>query len=286
MRNERIRRPLAALFFLASGMAGAPAAAQEVAGLTFDVAITTGDSSTGTTQTGKGWIWEKRTRIDLHGAANAANAIPGLAGENISMMVHDSGETPVVTLLDHDTRQVMYPAKMMEQLGELLEVLPEQPRMTLSVTNVAVDSLGAGVTTSGFATKRFRLTADIAMTVDMMGESVIQSMHIESEGDYAEELSDFNDPLRGSRAFQAFTSGIPWMDSSATAEMNKVARVTPRGLPLRQVDRVTGVTEGGDAPQTTVTVLSNVKRARFSPAVFAVPEGYTELEMPQMPPMN
>lgn len=158
--------------------------------------------------------------------------------------------------------------------------------MTLRVSNVTVDSLGAGETISGFATKRFKLRADISMAIELMGENVEQSIHIETEGDYSEELGDFMDPLQSSRALQAFISGIPFVDSMATSELHKIVGVMPRGLPLRQIDRMTDVSEGGARAEGALTVLSNIKRAAFSPAVFAIPEGYTELEMPMMPPMN
>jgi hypothetical protein len=122
--------------------------------------------------------------------------------------------------------------------------------------------------------------------MEMMGESMNQSMHVESEGDYAEELSEFSDPLRDTRGVRSMTAGMPWMDSTATAEMEKLIRATPRGLALRQVDRVTGVTEGDMPMPTTTTTLTNVKRESFSRSIFALPEGYTELDMPMMPPSN
>jgi hypothetical protein len=143
-----------------------------------------------------------------------------------------------------------------------------------------VDTLGAGETISGFATKRYRVSADIGMAIEMMGESVNESMHVESEGDYAEELSEYSDPLRDTRGFKSITSGMPWADSASLAEMDKLVRAAPRGLALRQVDRVTGTTEGGGPPPITTTRLSNIKRESVSLGMFAIPEGYTELEMP------
>ena len=122
----------------------------------------------------------------------------------------------------------------------------------------------------------------IRMTMEMMGESMDETMHVESEGDFAEELADYADPLRDTRGFKAMTSGIPFMDSTATAELEKLMRAAPRGLALRQVDRVTGVTEGDMAPPTTTTTLSNIKRTTFPPSVFDIPEGYTESVMPMM----
>jgi hypothetical protein len=208
--------------------------------------------------------------------------MPGMGGDNISIIVHDSSDTPTVALVMHDTKKVMYPSRMMEQLKEMMEAMPDQPAMTFSVTNIVVDTLGAGETISGFATKRYRVSADIAMAIEMMGESVNESMHLESEGDYAEELSDYSDPLRDTRGAKALISGMPWADSASTAEMEKLARAVPRGLALRQVDRVTEVTEAGEPVQTTTTRLSNIKRENVPLATFAIPEGYTETEIPMV----
>lgn len=288
MRRLDVLQRLAVVLCVGVVLAARPSAAQDMAGLTFDVRVTTGDSAAGSHQTGRGWIAGKRARLDLRGSGIPAETMPGMVGmpgQSISMILHDSGGSQAVIMLDHDNKKVMYPSRMMEQLQEMMATLPDQPRMSFSVTNVVVDSLGAGETVSGFATKRFRLKADITMAVEVMGESMNQTMYIESEGDYAEELSDYTDPLQSSRAFQAFTSGMSWMDSSATTEMNKIALATPRGLVLRQVDRVTGVFEGLPS-QATVTALSNIKRATFSPSVFEVPEDYTEMEMPEIPDIN
>lgn len=274
---------LAVVAFLACALAVRPSEAQELAGLTFDVSVNTGDSTAGTHQTGRGWVAGKRTRLDMHGGGMPVTAMPGMSGENVSIIIHDSSDAPVVAMVMHDSKKVMYPGRMMQQLMEMMETTAGMPKMNFSVTNIVVDTLGAGETVSGFATKRYRMSADIAMAIEMMGESANESMHMESEGDYAEELSDYSDPLRDTRGFKAVTAGMPWADSSVTAELEKLVRAAPRGLALWQVDRVTGVTEGGEPVQTTTTRLSNIKRENVSLAVFAIPEGYTKMEMPMFP---
>lgn len=281
MRRFSEGRRLAAVAFLAGALVARPSEAQESAGLTFEVSVNTGDSAAGTHQTGRGWIAGKRTRIDLRGGI-PGGAMPGMGGDDVSIIVHDSGDTPTVALVMHDTKKFMYPSRMMEQLKEMMAALPDKPAMKFSVTNITVDTLGAGETISGFATKRYKISADIAMAIEMMGESVNESMHVESEGDFAEELSEYSDPLRDTRGFKTITSGMPWADSASAAEMEKLVRAAPRGLALRQVDRVTGVTEGGGPPPITTTRLSNIKRESVPLAQFAIPEGYTELEMPML----
>ena len=286
MRTIDLCRRLGAALFLVSAAFAPPLSAQDVSGLTFDVRVVTGDSSAGTHQTGKGWIAGKRTRLDLAGGL-PNQAMPGMGGQNVSIIIdEDSTGAAVIALLMHDDKKFMYPSRMMEQVKEMMASMAAEAKMTFSVSNVVVDTLGAGETVSGFATKRYKVSADIRMTMELMGESMDQSMHVESEGDFSEELGDFADPLRDTRGFKAMTAGMPFMDSTANAEMEKLLRAAPRGLALRQVDRVTGVTEGDMAPPTTTTTLSNIKRASFSPSVFDMPEGYTELEIPMMPEMN
>ncbi|MCR4339738.1 MAG: DUF4412 domain-containing protein [Gemmatimonadaceae bacterium] len=281
MRRFLEWRRLAAVASLAGALVAGPSEAQETAGLTFDVTVNTGDSAAGSHQTGRGWIAGKRTRIDLRGGM-PGTAMPGMDGDNISIIVHDSSDAPTVALVMHDTKKFMYPSRMMEQLKEMMEAMPEKPAMTFSVTNIVVDTLGAGETISGFATKRYKVSADIAMSIEMMSEHVSESMHVESEGDFAEELSDYSDPLRDTRGFKSAMSGMPWADSASTAEMEKLIRAAPRGLALRQVDRVTGVSEGGEPVQTTTTRFSNIKRESVPLSMFAIPEGYTEMEMPMV----
>lgn len=281
MRRFLEWRRLAAVAFLAGSLVARQSEAQESAGLSFDVSVSTGDSAAGTHQTGRGWIAGKRTRLDLRGGMPGA-AMPGIGGDNVSIIIHDSSDTPTIALVMHDTKKFMYPSRMMEQLREMMEAMTEKPSMTFSVSNIVVDTLGAGETISGFATKRYKVSADIAMSIEIMGESVNESMHVESEADVAEELSEYSDPLRDTRGFKALTSGMPWADSASTAEMEKLVRATPRGLALRQVDRVTGASEGGGPPPITTTRLSNIKRESVALATFAIPEGYTEMEMPMM----
>lgn len=285
MRRIHVWRGLVLAAFAAVVLGVRPAAAQDVAGLTFDVRVTTGDSAAGTQQTGKGWIAGNRTRLDLAGGMPSA-PLPGGGGQNVSIIMQDSSGTSVLALVMHDEKKFMYPSRMMAELKEMMASLPDQPKMTFTVSNIVVDSLGAGETVSGFTTKRFKISADISMAMAVMGESMNQTMHVESEGDYAEELADFADPLRDTRGFRVMTSGMPWMDTTSAAELQKLERATPRGLALRHVDRVTGVTEGDMAIPTTTTTLSNIKREMIHPSVFAIPEGYAEMEMPMMPPMN
>lgn len=276
---------LVGVLAVGAGFAAVPSAAQDVAGLTFDVRITTGDSTAGSHQTGKGWIAGKRTRLDLSGGM-PGGVMPGMAGGEVSIITHDSSDTPMVALVMHEQKKFMYPNRMMELMREMMASMAEQPKMTFTVSNLVVDTVGAGETISGFSTRRYRIRADIRMTIDMMGEMVDESMHVESEGDYAEELADFSDPLKDTRGIKAMTAAMPWMDSTANAEMEKLVRAAPRGLALRQVDKVTGVTEEGAAPPVTTTILSNIKRAAFSHSIFAMPDGYTEMELPMMPSMN
>jgi hypothetical protein len=266
---------------LAGALVARPSGAQEAAGLAFDVSVVTGDSAAGPGQTGRGWIAGKRTRLDLRGGM-PGTAMPGMGGDNVSIIVLDSSDAATVAMVMHDTKKFMYPSRMMEQLKEMMQAMPEMPKMSFSVSNVVVDTLGAGETISGFATKRYRLRADIAMSMAMMGEFENVSMHMESEGDFSEELAEFSDPLQDTRGFKSMMSGMPWADSASTAEMEKLARAVPRGLALRQVDRVTGVTESGEIPQTTTTRFSNVRRENVPLAMFAIPEGYTEMQMPMM----
>jgi len=274
-------RLVAAVAFLAGALLVRPSGAQESAGLAFDVSVVTGDSAVSPAQTGRGWIAGKRTRIDLRGGMPGVS-MPGVAGDNVSIIVLDSSDTPVVALLMHDTKNFLYPDRVMEQLRQMMETMPVQPKMNVSVSNVVVDTLGAGETISGFATKRYRLSADVQMSIEMMGERTNESMHLESEGDFAEELSEFSDPLGDTRGFGSLASGMPWADSASTSEMEKLTRVVPRGLALRQVDRVTGVTQGGEPVQTTTTRFANIRRESVPFSLFAVPEGYTEMEMPMM----
>lgn len=281
MRRFLEWRRLAAVASLAGALVAGPSEAQEAAGIAFDVSVATGDSAAGTHQTGRGWIAGKRTRLDLRGGM-PGTALPGMGGDNVSIIVHDSADAPTIALVMHDTKKFMYPSRMVEQLKEMMEALTEKPVMTFSVTNITVDTLGPGETISGFATKRYKISADIAMAIEIMGESVSESMHVESEGDYAEELSEYSDPLRDTRGFKAMTSGMPWSDSASMAEMEKLVRAAPRGLALRQVDRVTGATEGGGPTPITTTRLSNIRRESVPLAMFAIPEGYTEMEMPMM----
>lgn len=272
-------RGLGAVVCLVGALAASPAAAQEADGLTFDVSVLTGDSGRSKHQAGRGWIAGKRTRLDFSGGV-PGTATDGLDGDSVSMIVGDSAGASQVALVMHESKKVAYPGRMMEQLKEMMETMEEKPKMTFSVSNVVVDTLGAGETISGFATRRFRLTADIAMAIEMMGESATESMHIETEGDYAEKLSEFSDPLRDTRGVTSMVRAMPWVDSSSIAEMEKLTRAGPRGLALRQVDRVTGVTEGGDPVQTITTRLSNIKRERIPLSVFAIPADYTEMETP------
>lgn len=274
-----------ALAVLTAASAGS-AGAQEVSGLAFDVSVITGDSATGVPQTGRGWIYGKRSRIDLKGPANPTQAIPGMPGQNISMIVHDSAEAAIMAVVDHDSRKFFYPARMMAQLNDMMASLPELPRLSISVANVVVDTLGDGHTVSGFATKRFRISADITLSMDVPGERMQQEMHIESEGDFAEDLADFTDPIRDTRGLGALRAGLPMWDSGVTAELDKLVKAAPRGLVLRQVDRISGATESGDRAETSTTLLSNVRRTTFPLSTFALPEGYTELEMPLMPQLN
>lgn len=285
MKSRRIVWSAATAVCVATATLSTAVAAQETSGLTFDVRVTSGESETSAAaQTGRGWIAGKRSRIDLRGPS-IPHALPGMSGSDVTFIVHDSAGASTVAVLDHEKKEFAYPAKMVDAIRRMMDALPDKPRFSFKVTNVKVDSLGAGETISGFVTKRFRLSADLTMSVEMLGESVSEAMQVVSEGDYAEELSEYIDPLQSSRLMDMLALGMPGIDSLGNAELQKLVVARPRGLPLRQTDRVTGVTESGSAPPVIVTAISNIKREAISLAIFAIPPGYTQAEL-AFPPAN
>ena len=276
MLNQGIR----ALVVLAALCGAAPIAAQSSPGVTFEMTMTAQDSG-GTAQgvqRGRGWVTRERARIDMAGAP-APLAGGDTANMSIIVTILPDG-TRDMAMLNHDRKEVMRPEKMMAELREMMQALAVRPEMSVHVTEFDVDTLGAGTTVDGFATRRYRVRMALTMAIAVMGERQEMRMSADQTGDYVPEFADYVDAMQSMTPLTSMASifgGSPEFEST----VRRMIEQSPKGLAVSSDARInmSGGMMGGHAIVQTMR-LSSIRRADIPDSLFAIPADYTEPQMP------
>lgn len=278
----KLNRYACALSACAALAAAGPIAAQTSAGVTFDMTFTTSDSGNAplSEQRGRGWMTRDRARIDMSGAPMLGR---GTDTGSVSIIVEAGASGARSTaILNHAERQIVRPERMMEEMNQMMQALPVMPQMNLEVKRFVVDTLGAGETIDGFATTRYRVRMELAMRVAVMGESQEMSMAVDETGDYITEFRDFVDAMQDVAPMRSLTQMFG-SSPELNAQLERIVAQTPKGLQARADARMTmsNFLLGGEHVVVHSVRMSSIRRAEIPNSVFAIPAGYTELEMPK-----
>jgi hypothetical protein len=246
-------------------------------GLSYDI-LTTGSG------TGRGGSSETRTFMAAHGQfAGGKSRLDiteslsrgGMMGAGTYMIMNPAKGT--TTMVDPAKREYLElnPSELAKSTAGLQQMVNGMVKQELSGVHVNIEELGAGETTEGYATLKYRITEEHTMKTSIMGRTSEMVDHSTTELWVAPKLDGIMNPMARPAA-SAATGPM----AELTAELTKAyAKVRP-GVMLKSIRTSETVSNGKNNSSTMTMTLSNVKRASISSSVFEVPSDYAKAASP------
>ena len=174
------------------------------------------------------------------------------------------------------TESIQIIRKMMNAVGGMV-------KMEMSDVKIDAHSLGAGETIQGYKTVHYQMVQNYTMSVKVFGHE--SKSRNESTTDYyfAPSLSGLANPFVSngnaySSSFDMFNN--PDYKSQMSAAMAKIGSA---GVPLKMVAKsVRTDDKGKQETNITTTEMVNFKNGDIPASTFAIPAGYTMIQMPKI----
>ncbi|MFN2603600.1 MAG: hypothetical protein ABR582_12695 [Gemmatimonadaceae bacterium] len=220
-----------------------------------------------------------KVRMDVSGTARAL-AMPGSPGGDITIIMLDSGKT--IIYVNPKTKQYMQinPMEMMDRMQKMMEGMGAT--MTFNFTGEPkVENLGAGPEILGHKTQHYRMTTAMKMTMNAMGES----QTIETNSITDEYLAP--DIKHSTDLFSGMSSGMSGMMGGSNKEyLEKIKQLKaklPDAMELRAETQSTVSMAQGSQSIKNVREVTAIRKTKVTPDQFAVPTGYTKVDLPMGP---
>lgn len=240
---------------------------------------TVGMQTMGGVSTGHAVASKGKIRMDVSGSARSL-AMPGSGGGDVTIIMLDSGKT--VIYVNPKTKQYMQikPMEMMDRMQKMMEGMGATMKFDFT-GEPKVENLGAGPDILGHKTRHYRMTTNMKMTMNAMGES----QTIETNSVVDEYLAP--DIKNATDLFSGMSNGMSGMMGGSNKEyLEKVKQLKaklPDAMELRAETQSTITMAQGTQNMKNVREVTGIKKTRATPDQFAIPAGYTKIEMPMGP---
>ena len=230
--------------------------------------------------TGHAVVSKGRVRMDVQGTARSL-AMPGAAaGDDITLIMLDSGKT--VIYINPKTKQYMQlnPMEAMERMQKMMEAMGASMKFEFT-GDPKVENVGPGPVILGHKTQHYRITTGMTMTMSMMGDSQTMEMSSVSEEYLAPDLNNLTDPFRNmsSSSMGAIGGG----NKEYLARLKAAQAKLPNAMELRAETQVTVNGAGQSQNMTSVREITAIQRTTASDDQFVVPATFTKVDLPLGP---
>lgn len=264
----------------------APSARAQAADVAFDFRQTeTRTTSAKTTKseiTGHTVMSKGRMRMEMSGSA-PLGAIPGFGSDSsFTMILPDTGRTFI--LLSPEKKQYMQvnPSAMMDGMQKMMEGMGQKMSMEITGDDPKVENLGKGPEVMGHHTVHWRVTTNTQVRFGMMGQN--QEMELANVSDMfiAPDIKNLTDAFRGLQR-------NPIVDMFGSAAKDYIAKAEaarkrlPEGAPLRVESHGKTRNARGETVVSSVMEMTAIRKINATNEMFAIPAGYTQMQMPMMP---
>jgi hypothetical protein len=264
----------------------APSARAQTDDVAFDFratqARTTSGKTTKTETTGHAVMSKGRMRLEMTGSGPMAGVGGFGQGSTFTMIVPDKGNTFI--MLQPEKKQYMQvnPSATMEGMQKMMEGMGQKMKMEISGDDPKVENLGKGPDIMGHHTVHWRVTTDTRTRFGVMGQ--IQEMEIANVSDMfiATDIKNLRNPFRG-------LERNPIVDMFGDAAKEYVAKTEaarkklPDGAPLRVESHGKTSNARAESDVTSVMEVTAIRKINATNEMFAIPAGYTQMQMPKMP---
>jgi hypothetical protein len=264
----------------AASRAGAQSAAKQSDGVTFDLksatVLTEGGSMTGIaglmpSYTGRAVAVGQRVRIDI------VDGTLGPLGEKGDYFLFDTTGMTIVHPAKHEF--VAFPADVGAKAIEQMQAMGLT--MTIDDSKVSMDSIPGTDTIGGIATRHFRMTMALTMTIEAIGTT--QHVKSETTNDYwmaataglTPGLLEQTAVLTGQSNPARSMTG-PFKDIAMKAD-SAMRAIRMHGTPIRSKTSTRSDPAGGGGMATEATSeISNIRQTKVDESLFVIPANYTK----------
>jgi hypothetical protein len=262
------------LFFVIAALAcTVPLAAQQVAGYRYLLRMTSdrGEDATGTVR-----LAGDKERIDLP---------PGRNDDQGYLLLLNGGHTVAVVHTERREYETMDDTSFQRLIGAALDAVGNLVSLHLADIKIETQSLGAGDTIAGYATRRYRLLQEYTVSIGALGFSAGDQHHVVVTDFWVSP--DLRLPVNPLLELLATVETALAQRSEDFVRRSAAARSALfSGTPLKMVvtarsfdPNATGGGGGGGGEHSVRTyVVTRVERTSFDRALFEVPDGYTRRE--------
>jgi hypothetical protein len=212
-------------------------------------------------------------RIDVLSQTGANSAVGPSAG---SYMLVGKGHFFSVDTAKHEYSELSS-KKVKAQMTEMLKAIPGV-QLEFSDFKVDVKDLGDGPAILGHATRRWRVSQVVNVSVIMMGDTVTVSSETVQETSYAKDLFGPSNPMV--KLDSASTQFNDIMPAEHIAKLKAAYAQLPKGIPLKLTSRSTSYFGETDFSITSTTDVTKIYPVTVISSQFTVPKDYKLVDFP------
>jgi ribosomal protein L11 len=280
---------LAAVAALPLLLAAKPLSAPVSDGTTYEWVVRSQSSRTGDKESvmmrGRGTFAGKDGKLEiLEASAQSTGGQSNMfGGKGSYFLVLDGGKK--MMMVDPTNRQYMEwdMASMMAGMSKMVNAVGGMVKMQMSDVKIDANNMGPGETIQGYRTVHYQMVQNYTMSVKVFGHE--SKSRNESTTDYyfAPALKGLANPfVSNSQAYaQSFDMfNNPDYKTQMSAAMSKIGSA---GVPLKSVMKSVRTDEKGKQETSIVTTeMVNFKNGDIPSSTFAIPAGYTLVQMPKL----
>ena len=270
-------------------LAAKPLSAPLSGGTTYEWVVRSQSTRTGDKESvmmrGRGTFAGENGKLEiLEASAQSTGGQPNMfGGKGSYFLTLDGGKK--MMLVDPTNKQYMEWdfASMMAGMSKMVNAVGGMIKMEMSDVKIDAQNLGPGETIQGYPTVHYRMVQNYTMSAKVFGHE--SKSRNESTTDYyfAPSLRGLANPfVSNSQAYAASFDMFnnPDYKTQMSAAMAKIGNA---GVPLKSIVKSVRTDEKGKQETSIVTTeMVNFKNGDIPSSTFAIPAGYTKVEMPKM----
>ncbi len=264
-------------------------AAQPVAdGMSYEFVMKTTSKQTGGKETvtlrGRGVYAGDDAKIEMLEASSTAGGQAAFGGKGTYFIVRNGGQEMLLVNPKEKSYMQWDMAKMFAGMGQAMNAVGGMVKMEMSDIKVDAQDVGAGPTIQGYATRHVRMVQNYTMSTSILGRKSRNRSESTTDFYFAPTLRIANPFISNSQAMSMMSQLDVFNNPDYTRQMNAAnAKLPKTGVPLRTVTTVVSTDEKGKSEtSTSIMEMINFKASNIPASEFAIPSGYTRIEMPSM----
>ncbi len=257
-------------------------------GMTYEFVMKSTGKATGNkeqvTMRGRGTYAGDDAKLEILEASSSTGGQDAFGGKGTYFIVKDGGQ--VMYLVDPNQKQYMKwdMMAMLSGMSKVVNAVGGLVKMQMSDVKIDAQDLGSGETVQGFPTKHIRMTQNYTMSASMFGHKSVSKNETTIDYYFAPSLRIANPFVSNSQQMAAMSQFDMFNNPDYKSQMAAAqAKLPKNGVPLKTVTtNVTTDDKGKQQTTTTVMEMVNFKATSVPSSAFAIPSGYTEIQMPNL----